>query len=237
MQKEATTYKFQLRWLKTTEPREYEPSWTLIWHWCKLEWKLQASVKNKSTCTDLQFSLEILSLCRKISKNTVLHITDKKTYQSHMYCVCSYVEADTYFLFVCWLLPSKHAGVSQGCIFSDYCMCCHTEIEVADQTFYLTQSQYTNTKLTSPSTDPTTPGVWLGSYCWHLTLPLNCVNLYIVDSFVARVAQSAVCWARCPVWCSITCLNLFWAFIRWGFSLGHNIVSDSILSKLFRMRV
>ena len=42
--------------------------------------------------------------------------------------------------------------------------CCHTEIEVADQTFYLTQSQYTDTGPTSPSADPTTPGAWQGSH-------------------------------------------------------------------------
>ena len=44
------------------------------------------------------------------------------------------------------------------------CTCCHTEIEVADQTFRLTQSQYTDTGPTSPSTDPITPGAWQGSY-------------------------------------------------------------------------
>ena len=38
-----------------------------------------------------------------------------------------------------------------------------TEIEVADQTFYLTQSQYTNTGPTSLSADPITPGAWQGS--------------------------------------------------------------------------
>ena len=43
------------------------------------------------------------------------------------------------------------------------CTCCHTEIEVADQTFYLTQSQYTDTGPTSPSADPVTPGDWQGS--------------------------------------------------------------------------
>ena len=36
--------------------------------------------------------------------------------------------------------------------------CCHSEIEVADQTFYLTQSQYTGTGPTSPSADPIMPG-------------------------------------------------------------------------------
>ena len=42
--------------------------------------------------------------------------------------------------------------------------CCHTEIEVVDQTFYLTQSQHTGTGPTSPSTDPTTPSAWQGSH-------------------------------------------------------------------------
>ena len=39
-----------------------------------------------------------------------------------------------------------------------------TEVEVADQIFYLTQSQYTDTGLTSPSTDPIMPGAWQGSH-------------------------------------------------------------------------
>ena len=43
---------------------------------------------------------------------------------------------------VCWLL-NVPASVSQGRICSDKFTCCHTEIEVADQTFYLTQSPYT----------------------------------------------------------------------------------------------
>ena len=70
-------------------------------------------------------------------------------------------------LFVCLLVgcltPQQHASVSQGRICSDKFTCCHTEIEVADQTFYLTQSQYTDTGPTSPSADPITPGAWQGS--------------------------------------------------------------------------
>ena len=42
----------------------------------------------------------------------------------------------------------------------------HTEIEVADPTFYLTQSQYTDTGPTSPSADRITPGAWQGSHYW-----------------------------------------------------------------------
>ena len=48
----------------------------------------------------------------------------------------------------------QHTSVSQGRTCPDKCTCCHTEIEVADQTFYLTQSQYTGTWPTSLSADP-----------------------------------------------------------------------------------
>ena len=69
--------------------------------------------------------------------------------------------------FVCWLdgclTSQQQASVSQGRICSDNCTSCHTEIEVADQTFYLTRSQYTDTGPTSPSADPRTPGAWQGS--------------------------------------------------------------------------
>ena len=50
----------------------------------------------------------------------------------------------------CWLLVTRltsqqQASVSQGPICTDNFTYCHTEIEDADQTFYLTQSQYTDT--------------------------------------------------------------------------------------------
>ena len=67
------------------------------------------------------------------------------------------------------LTSQQHARVSQGRICSDNFTCCHTDIDVADQTFHLTQSQYTDTGLTSPSADPITPGAWQGSQ-WHKLL-------------------------------------------------------------------
>ena len=67
-------------------------------------------------------------------------------------------------LLVACLTSQQHASVSQGQIYSDNCTYCHTEIEVAGQTFYLTQSQYTDTGPTSPSTDPIMPGAWQGSH-------------------------------------------------------------------------
>ena len=61
-------------------------------------------------------------------------------------------------LLVGCLTSQRNAGVSQGRICSDKFTCCHTEIEVADPSFYLTQSQYTDTGPASPSADPITPG-------------------------------------------------------------------------------
>ena len=62
------------------------------------------------------------------------------------------------------LTSQQHASVSQGRICSDNSTCCHTETKVADPTSHLTQSQYTDTRATSPSIDPLTPGAWEGSH-------------------------------------------------------------------------
>ena len=74
---------------------------------------------------------------------------------SHRHEVC---------LLVGCLTSQQHASVSQGRICTDNFTCCHTEIEAADQTFHLTQSQYTDTGPTSPSAEPITPGAWQGSH-------------------------------------------------------------------------
>ena len=74
---------------------------------------------------------------------------------------CSFV---LFCLLVGCLTSQQHASVSQGRICTDKFTCCHTEIEAADQTFHLTQSQYTDTGPTSPSADPITPGAWQGSH-------------------------------------------------------------------------
>ena len=68
------------------------------------------------------------------------------------------------YLLVGCLTSQQHASVSQGRICSDNFTCCHTDIEVADPTFHLTQSQYTDTGPTSPSADPITPGAWQDSH-------------------------------------------------------------------------
>ena len=41
---------------------------------------------------------------------------------------------------------------------SDNCTCCHTEVPVAQQICYLTQSEHSSPRPTSPGADPLTPG-------------------------------------------------------------------------------
>ena len=52
------------------------------------------------------------------------------------------------------LTSQQHSSVLQGRICSGNCTRCHTEAKVVDQTFYLTQSQYTDRGSTSPRADP-----------------------------------------------------------------------------------
>ena len=80
---------------------------------------------------------------------------------------CSLLKTEC--LLVGCLTSQQHASVSQGRICADNFTCCHTEIEAADQTFRLTQSQYTDTGPTSPSADPITPGAWQSSH-WSVNV-------------------------------------------------------------------
>ena len=101
--------------------------------------------------------------------------TDSSTTNSLLHCLITKYNERTHSavlpsslcgicLFVGCLTSQQQASVSQGRICSDNCTCCHAEIEVADPTMYLTQSQYTDTGPTSPSADPITPGAWQGSH-------------------------------------------------------------------------
>ena len=64
---------------------------------------------------------------------------------------------DREFLFVGCLTSQQHTTVSQGRICPGKSAFCHAEIEVADETRNLTQSQYTDTGPTSPCADPVQP--------------------------------------------------------------------------------
>ena len=148
-------------------------------------------------------------------------------------------------LFVCWLLAcltsQQHASVSQGRICSDNSTFCHTEIEAADQTFYLTQSQYTNTRPTCPNADPKTPGAWQGSH-WRANFFLShwydSTGLQAQAGIEPRVfrsrggrlnhwAKEAVPAASCPSWCIWARAN------RWCCSIS---VPDTTVNLLCRYR-
>ena len=64
------------------------------------------------------------------------------------------------------LLLLLNVSVPQGRISLKNCKCWHTETAVAEQTCSLTQSQYNDTRQTSPSTDPIMPDAWQGSQQW-----------------------------------------------------------------------
>ena len=70
------------------------------------------------------------------------------------------LKSTTVCLLVGYLTSKQQASVSQVRICSDKFTCCHTKTEAADQTFYIIQSQYTDTGQTSSSADPITPGSW-----------------------------------------------------------------------------
>ena len=77
----------------------------------------------------------------------------------------------------CWLLnvPATCYCISGTDLFRQF-TCCHTEIEAADQTFYLTQSQYTDTEPTSLSADP----VMSDACCGREVLTLSNMVKYMV---------------------------------------------------------
>ena len=93
-----------------------------------------------------------------------VHMAESKGFQQQVDLTHSLLSIILRSLFVACLTSQQRASVSEGRICSDNFTCCHTEIKVADQTLYLTQSQYTDTGPTSPSTDPITPGAWQGSH-------------------------------------------------------------------------
>ena len=88
------------------------------------------------------------------------HATPTQTRESHR----PHSKSAVVCLFVGCFTSQQHASVSQGRIRLDNFTGCHTETDIADPTFHLTQSQYTNTGPTSPSADDITPGAWQGSH-------------------------------------------------------------------------
>ena len=89
----------------------------------------------------------------------------------------------------------QDASVSQGSICSDKCVCCHTDTEVADQSFYLIQPLSTDTRQTSPNTDPIPPAAWEGSH-WSTKFYVTGVCLFVsclTSQQHASVSQGRIC--------------------------------------------
>ena len=64
------------------------------------------------------------------------------------------------------------------------------------------------------------PSDWFANRWWS--------NTVSTPAYVrAGIAQSVVCWARCPAWCSAAGLTLLWVSCRGDFSLEVNVGSDS----------
>ena len=84
----------------------------------------------------------------------------------HFACQCGFntLHVDVLFCLLVAYRPSNMRVYLRDGSAQTIFTCCHTEIEAADQTFHLTQSQYTDTGSTSPSADPITPGAWQGSH-------------------------------------------------------------------------
>ena len=74
---------------------------------------------------------------------------------------CPYFDC-AFVVIAYWLLNIQ--ATCRGWIYLDNCTCCLSEIEVADQTFYLTKSQCTDTRPTSPNTDHIMLAAWQGSH-------------------------------------------------------------------------
>ena len=108
-----------------------------------------------SVCLSLSLSLSLfislyLCLCLPVCLSVCLSVV--------CFCGTSFGPCRLLLLVGC-LKSQQHASVSHGQISSDNCTCCHIEIEVA-QTCHLIQSQHTDTRPTSPSSNPMTPGAW-----------------------------------------------------------------------------
>ena len=132
------------------------------------------AINNSSVCLEFKKSKLSLRLCNKDCQDKVVswgrcNLQAKNTKEEER---TSRKQLNS--LFVGWLLASsqQHTSVFQGHIYSDNCTNCHTETEDADQTFYITQSQYTDTGPTSTSADPITPGAWQGSH-WSVSFQVT----------------------------------------------------------------
>ena len=94
-----------------------------------------ASVSQGWTCSD-NYMFVCLSVDCLMSQQQA-SVSQRRTCSDNYMYVCLSVDC---------LMSQQQASLSKGWTCSDNCAYCHTEIKVADQTFYLVQSQHTDTR-------------------------------------------------------------------------------------------
>ena len=90
-------------------------------------------------------------------------MTSKPCFEPNLlYAACLTYTFHLIVVVISWLIwcPSSTHSVSLGQIYSDKCTCSHTKMQVANQTWFLTPSQYTDTWMIIPGSDPVMPGAW-----------------------------------------------------------------------------
>ena len=118
-----------------------------------------------TTCTGV--SVYCSTPCRTTCKGVSVYSAQYVVLPVQVYVCIAHLTETSPGLLRLWaacLQAHEHAGVSQRQSCSDNSTSCHTETETADQSFHLTQVQYTDTKPTSPRADPIAPGTWQGGH-------------------------------------------------------------------------
>ena len=121
-------------------------------------------------------------------------------------------------MFVSYLTSQHHASISQGWFCSDKCKCCHTENKAAYQTCYLTQSQYTDPRPTSPSADPVTADAWQGSH-WSINYKVTgmtrSVKITTAKYGIEHRSATHVCAHECKQMWVYMCVHM------WTYKCGY----------------
>ena len=135
----------------------------------------------------------------------------------------------TWFLFLSSFTSEQHTKGISGTVLL-LCMWRHTEIQVADPTCYISKSQNSETRPTSPSTDAVQPGMWQGSHqstssssafpAISLKFIILCEIFVYVTDFIQTIEVVTFCLHR---WCMLGVFLLL-AFT----SLGHECPCDGM---------
>ena len=134
-------------------------------------------------------------------------------------------------LFIGCLTPQQNSRVSREQICSDNCTYCLTEIEVADQTFDLSQSQHTDNCPIGPSADPITPGAWR---CSHWSRSLIWPDLEKASQWKGELSPGVPLEAD-----TLTTMSMRltpWPLGHWGWHLDHYVhEADTLTTRSMKL--